>query len=144
LITIAIQFVTNQHGGTRVIDNPTARSFAKAWADSWNAHDLDRVLEHFSEDVVFSSPAAVRLIADSDGEIRGKSSLRSYWTEGLRRIPDLRFEVLGVYVGLNVVVINYQNQAGGLVNEILTFEGDLVVRGHAAYLSQELDLGEEP
>lgn len=124
------------------MDNQAARRFAKEWADGWNSHDLERVLSHFSEEVVFSSPAAVRLVDGSNGEIRGKSSLRSYWTEGLRRIPDLRFEILGVYVGVNTVVINYQNQGGGFVTETLIFESGVVTRGYATYLSDDLDLGE--
>jgi hypothetical protein len=43
--------------------------------------------------------------------------------------------VLGVYTGLSTVVINYRNQWGGLVSEVLTFDGDLVVSGHGTYLS---------
>ena len=34
-----------------------------------------------------------------------------------------------------LVVINYRNQRGGLVNEVLIFDGDLVREGHGTYLS---------
>lgn len=66
--------------------------------------------------------------------MRGKAALREYWTEGLRRIPDLRFEVVASYVGVDTLVINYRNQRGGLVNEVLVFDGALVVQGHGTYL----------
>lgn len=72
-----------------------------------------------------------------DGVIRGKAALRDYWSEGLRRIPDLRFDVLGVYVGLSTLVINYRSQKGALVNEVLTFDGHLVIQGHGTYLSND-------
>jgi len=54
----------------------------------------------------------------------------------VRLIPDLRFEVLGVYAGINTVVINYRNQAGGVVCEVLTFEGTMVRQGHGTYLAR--------
>lgn len=101
---------------------------------AWNAHDLDEVLKNFSDNVVFSSPHAAQLFGNCDGIVRGKDALRRYWEEGLRRAPDLHFEVLGVYVGISTVVINYRNQRGGLANEVLTFEGSLICEGHGTYL----------
>jgi hypothetical protein len=116
------------------MDLQEAHEFVDAWLRAWNDHDLDRVLDHFSDDVVFTSPVAAQLLAGSEGVIRGKAALRHYWSEGLRRIPDLRFEVVGVYLGANVLVINYRNQRGNLVNEVLAFDGPLVRWGHGTYL----------
>ena len=109
--------------------------FAESWLQAWNAHDLDAVLGHFADDAVFTSPVAAKLVEGSEGIIRGKAALREYWREGLRRIPDLHFELLGTYVGQTTLVLNYRNQAGGLVNEVLTFDGDLVVAGHGTYFA---------
>jgi hypothetical protein len=53
------------------------------------------VLSHFAEHLTFRWPVAAQLLDGSDGVIRGKAALRAYWAEGLRRIPDLRFEVVG-------------------------------------------------
>jgi hypothetical protein len=120
------------------IVDPT--DFASDWVKAWNAHDLESLLAHFSADVVFTSPVAAQLLAGSDGVLRGKDALREYWSEGLRRIPDLRFEVLDVYAGINTIVINYRNQKGGLVNEVLVFgDDDLVRQGHGTYLSAGAD-----
>jgi hypothetical protein len=116
------------------MDDTFARRFASDWLDAWNARDLDVILSHFSDDVVFSSPLATRIIEGSDGVIRGKAALRAYWSEGLRRNPDLHFEIEGLYVGVNTIVIHYRNHSGGLVNEVLTFDGPLVGEGHATYL----------
>ena len=65
--------------------------------------------------------------------IRGKEALRAYWSEGVRLIPDLRFEVLAVYAGISTVVISYRNQVGGVVCAVLTFGGPLVREGHGTY-----------
>lgn len=107
--------------------------YAREWVEAWNSHDVERVVSHFSDDVVFTSPAAMLLVEGSDGRVRGKDALCAYWSEGFRRIPDLHFEVIDVYAGVDVLVINYRNQRGGLVNEVLEFDGPLVVRGHGTY-----------
>lgn len=124
----------------RSMEQAEASPFVASWVQGWNAHDLEQVLSHFADDVVFTSPVAAQLLEDSDGVIRGKDALRAYWTEGLRLIPDLHFEVVAVYAGLHTLVINYRNQKGGLVNEVLTFDGPLVVEGHGTYLSGGDDL----
>ncbi len=121
------------------MDHVAARKFVDGWAASWNAHDVDAVLSHFTEDVTFRSPVAAQLLG-GDGIIRGKAALRAYWAEGLRRIPDLRFEVLGSYVGVDCLVINYRNQKGGLVNEVLIFDGPLVAEGYGTYLGDDANL----
>jgi hypothetical protein len=119
------------------MDRAWAQEFVAGWLRGWNAHDLEQVLSHFADDVVVTAPVATQLLEASDGVIRGKAALREYWTEGLRRIPDLRFEVLGVYVGVATLVINYRNQAGGLVNEVLAFDGAIVTQGHGTYLGSD-------
>jgi hypothetical protein len=114
---------------------PSAQDFAAGWARAWNAHELEAVLAHFADDATFASPAAARIVPGSDGIVRGKAALRDYWAEGLRLIPDLRFEVLGCYAGVGVRVINFRNQAGQLVNEVLVLGADgLVVHGYGTYL----------
>jgi ketosteroid isomerase-like protein len=122
------------------MDNDIAWQFAGQWLDAWNAHDLDAVLSHFADDVVFSSPTAAQLREGSGGIVRGKAALRDYWAEGLRRVPDLHFEIESLYVGVHTLVINYRNQAGGRVNEVLVFDGALVAEGHGTYLVRRQSL----
>jgi hypothetical protein len=112
----------------------TARAFVDTWVDAWNRHDLDAVLSHFAEDVVFTSPLAARIVDGSAGVVRGRTALRAYWTEGIRLDPALHFEILATYVGIDTIVINFRNQNGRLANEVLTFDGALVVAGHATHL----------
>jgi hypothetical protein len=113
-----------------------AQRFVRGWLDAWIGHVVEDVLSHFTEDAAFTSPVAARIVDGSDGIVRGKAALREYWSEGLRRIPDLRFELVGIYVGVDVIVINYRNQNGGLVNEVLKFDGPHVVEGHGTYLGE--------
>jgi hypothetical protein len=47
--------------GTQVISKDWADKFAREWVDSWNAHDLEKVLAHYTWDVEMSSPFIVAL-----------------------------------------------------------------------------------
>lgn len=115
------------------MDRATAQHFAAKWAEDWNSRNLDRIMSHFADDVVFRSPVAAELLEGCDGTVRGKDPLRAYFAAGLQRIPDLHFEVLEVYTGVDTIVINYRNQLGQRVNEILIFDGPLVVAGYGTY-----------
>jgi ketosteroid isomerase-like protein len=114
---------------------PDTATFSAAWAAAWNARDLDALLDHFADDVVFTSPVAAQIVPESGGVLRGKDALRAYWTEGLRRIPDLHFTVERVFAGVSVLVISYRNQRANLVDEVLVFADGLVVEGHGTYLA---------
>ncbi|MEX0370595.1 MAG: nuclear transport factor 2 family protein [Tateyamaria sp.] len=107
-------------------------AFAIAWEAAWNSHDLDRILGHFAEDVVFRSHKAMRLVGH--GELHGKDALRAYWARALDAQPDLSFVVVDVLHGHGMVVITYRNQRNVLAAETLRFGPDgLVVEASACH-----------
>ncbi|TDZ81312.1 nuclear transport factor 2 family protein [Mycobacteroides salmoniphilum] len=108
--------------------------FSRQWYAAWNAHDIEAVLAHFHDDAVFTSAYGAEIAPETGGIFRGKKAIRDYWAEALTRNPDLHFEPVGTYVGARAVVINYRNHKGGLVNEVLIFDGDNVIEGHGTYL----------
>ena len=114
---------------------PDPDGYAEQWVRAWNAHDIEAVLDHFRDDVLFTSPVAARVVPESGGVVRGKAALREYWTSALAQLPDLHFDLVAVYRGVSTLVINYRNQRGQLVNEVLTFDGNKVCEGHGTYLS---------
>ena len=68
-----------------------AQKIALDWIAQWNARDLDGILAKFADDVVFKSPKAVDIVGKP--VLVGKADLRAYWTRGLERIGDLRFDL---------------------------------------------------
>ncbi|MBV6696792.1 nuclear transport factor 2 family protein [Kitasatospora aureofaciens] len=115
------------------MDHAFATTFAQEWAAAWNAHDLERILAHFTDDVVFASPRILEILGDPSGEVRGKEALRAYWAKGLQHLPDLHFTIEDVRASVDTLVINYRNEQGRPVAEVLTFRDDLVCRGLGAY-----------
>lgn len=68
-----------------------AQRFAAEWAAAWNRRDIEAVLTHFDENLVFASPTAKAVTGT--GIVRGKSALRAYWTAALARLNYLHFTV---------------------------------------------------
>jgi ketosteroid isomerase-like protein len=96
-----------------------ARALAREWIEAWNAHDLDRILSHYDEDVVLTSPVAVDRLGDPSGTVRGKPALRAYFAMGLATFPQLRFELRDVMWGVSSVVLYYRNQRGTMTGEFM-------------------------
>jgi ketosteroid isomerase-like protein len=116
------------------MDRSAAEEFARGWYDAWNAHDLGRVLEHYADDVEMSSPLVASLAGNESGTIVGKEALRAYFAAGLGRYPDLHFEPLDLYVGVDSLVLRYVS-VNGLPSAEVVFLGDdgKVVRYFAHY-----------
>lgn len=106
-----------------------ASAFARDWAAAWNARDVEAVLRHFHPEAVFSSPIASRLGRGDGGVLRGKDPLREYWVAALALNPDLHFEVVDVYAGVDMIGIVYSTQSGEKRLEVLTFQDGLVIAG---------------
>ena len=116
-----------------MVDLVFAQRFAEEWVAGWNAHDLERILEHYSDDVVCASPKITQIMGDPEGVVRDKDALRAYWGKGLEQLPDLHFTVEDVRVSVDTIVINYRNERRQAVSEVLTFRDGRVCRGLVAY-----------
>jgi acyl-coenzyme A synthetase/AMP-(fatty) acid ligase len=96
-----------------------AHKFAQGWADAWNSHDLDRILTHYDDEVLLTSPVALRLL-QGDGTVRGKAPLREYFLRGLEAYPDLRFDLIDTLWGTETIVVYYSNNVrGGKTAEVM-------------------------
>ncbi len=92
-----------------MITEEQAKNFAKDWIDAWNAHDLDRVISHYDEDVEYFSMFLLKLTDNETGMLRGKDKVREYLSKGLAAYPDLQFRLLNVFTGVASLVVYYQS-----------------------------------
>lgn len=100
-------------------------SFADEWAAAWNRRDVESVLAHFHDDVVFTSPTALAVVGAAT--VRGKAALRDYWSLALQRIGSLRFAVDRIVwdPGRSELAIIYTSEIDGAtrrVSENLVFD----------------------
>jgi steroid delta-isomerase-like uncharacterized protein len=62
--------------------------FAQRWADAWNSHDPEQLLDLMTEDIVYEDSA-------SPETMRGHGDVRAFLDMSWRAFPDMRFEPLG-------------------------------------------------
>jgi len=101
-----------------------AKEFAADWIAAWNAHDLDRILSHYAQNVVLTSPVAARVLEDPAGVVTGGDALRSYFAKGLALFPSLKFTLIDVMQGLSSLVLYYENQSGTHSGEFMEFNAE--------------------
>ncbi len=117
-----------------MITKEWADNFAQEWITAWNAHDLQRVLSHYTPDFEMSSPFIVRYTQEPSGTLRERDQIEAYWRTALERLPDLHFDLLKVLVGAGSICLHYQTSFGKLAVEILFVDADKkVYRGVAHY-----------
>jgi hypothetical protein len=110
---------------------------SEAWLASWNAHDLERILAHYSEDVELSSPFVAKLIGSSESTVRGKAALRDYFARGLKAYPTLRFGFVRLYAGVRSCVVEYHSVNGMRTAELMEFDEQGKVRRVLAHYADE-------
>ncbi|MEC5148302.1 nuclear transport factor 2 family protein [Chitinophaga sp. 212800010-3] len=109
------------------------QQFAEAWHRAWNAHDLEEILSHYDDNVVFYSPVIIRINNDPSGCIKGRENLRAYFAKALQAYPDLHFELYHILEGINSVVLYYKSINEKLAAEtmVLNEQGHVIeVRAH--------------
>ncbi|MDD2708769.1 MAG: nuclear transport factor 2 family protein [Verrucomicrobiae bacterium] len=118
-----------------MIDQPFAEHFAKDWIDSWNSHDLVRILSHYSDQFEMSSPAIIQITGEPSGTLKGKDAVRAYWAKALQLVPNLHFKLISTLIGVDSITLYYQG-ARGTAAEVFHFGPDKkVAKAQAHYAS---------
>lgn len=117
-----------------MIDKEFAEHFAADWIDSWNKHDLLRILSHYTDDFEMSSPIIIKVAGEPSGTLKGKAAVGSYWTLALQLNPNLHFELVHTLVGVNSITL-YYNGVRGPSAEVFHFNPEgKVTQAYAHYL----------
>jgi hypothetical protein len=101
----------------------SARKVAADWCDAWNRRDLDAIMEHYADDVEFSSPTVVKRWGVADGWLRGSSKVRENFAIGVKA-PGLQFELVDVLLGVNSMCVVYRRESGALVTDLVELDAN--------------------
>ena len=116
-----------------MIDQTFADSFAAGWIESWNSHNLSRILSHYVEDFEMTSPAIAQVVGELSGTLKGREAVGDYWTKALQLRPDLHFELISTLTGVDSITLYYRGHRG-LSAECFHFDPDhKVVKAYAHY-----------
>ncbi len=116
-----------------MLSTEKASQIAKDWIDSWNHHDLDSIMSHYADEIELTSPIAVKLLGDESGTVSGKDALRSYFEKGLAAHPDLWFEMIEVFTGVDSLVLYYRRHNGPHGAEVMELNKDDKIRKVTAH-----------
>lgn len=94
---------------------------AAEWLAAWNAHDLERILSLYEEEFELSSPVLAKVDPLSGGKLIGKQAARTYWSKAFSARPDLQFEPIAVFKGIQSMVIHCKGLGGKLCAEFFVF-----------------------
>jgi len=70
-----------------MIERAWALEFAQDWIESWNAHDMERILSHYTDDFEMSSPLIVERLGQSLGVLRGVGRFSSGKKRSMKPLP---------------------------------------------------------
>ncbi len=94
-----------------------AVEFVEHHVTVWNKHDLEDILQLYTEDVELVSPFAGQVVGSN--VVRGREGLREYFGAALAKNPTLRFEVVDVLRCVDSVTIYMRSVGGRMVAEVL-------------------------
>lgn len=110
---------------------------AEAWVQAWNSHDLDAIMAHYADDIVFYSPIIQKLNNDPSGRLTGKAALRAYFEKGLAAYPDLHFDLYHVLEGVGSVVLYYKSINNRLSAEMMVLDAHGKVKEVRAHYKEQ-------
>lgn len=102
----------------------TTQEFAKEWINSWNSHDLDVILSHYSDDIEVTTPMIKLAAGIETGTLKGKEAVAGYWQKALAKIPDLHFELVAVTECINSVALYYKSVMDKMCIEVMFFDDE--------------------
>ncbi len=103
---------------------PDPKKFAIDWIESWNSHDLDRIMSHYADDVEVTTPMIKMALGIESGTLQGKSSVRQYWQEAIKKVPDLHFELVESTVSIDSIAIYYKSVMNKMAIEVMLFDSN--------------------
>ncbi|EFK58293.1 nuclear transport factor 2 family protein [Sphingobacterium spiritivorum] len=98
------------------------RKFAEEWIHSWNTHNLEDILSHYSDDIEITTPMIKLALGVDNGSLKGKDLVADYWQKALNKLPDLHFELYDVTVGVNSVALYYKSVMNKKAIEVMFFD----------------------
>lgn len=107
------------------------KQIAIKWFEAFNEHDLEKLLKLYHDEAEHYSPKLKIRQPQTQGLVKGKAALRSWWKDSFERLPSLRYEVKKLTAGDEQVFMEYIRHVNGeedlRVGEVLEIKNGLIV-----------------
>lgn len=112
-------------------------SIANMWFDAFNKKDIDALLLLYDENAQHYSPKLKVRHPETNGLIKGKSAMRTWWQDAFNRMPSLRYEVVRLTPHHDRVFMEYIRKVDGeedlYVGEMLEVAADGLITTSAVF-----------
>lgn len=107
-------------------------NIAHKWFDAFNRQDLEALLALYDNNAEHYSPKLKLRQPETNGWIKGKDSLRSWWADAFERLPELRYAPNKIIANDDVIFMEYlrtvPNEENLIVGELLELHNGLIIR----------------
>ncbi|MBF0588497.1 MAG: nuclear transport factor 2 family protein [Magnetococcales bacterium] len=112
-----------------MLTEEVGQRFAETWIEAWNSRNLEMLAALYTDDFIYCGPYIGAVMGiPSDYCLKGIDSVRDYWQKALEKAPDdMHFELKGVYIGVDSLVIHYRGAFGRDGCQMFHFNEDGVV-----------------
>jgi len=105
---------------------------ATRWFASFNDKNLDGLLALYHNDAEHFSPKLKVRHPETHGLIKGKTSLKNWWSDAFERLPSLHYEVVRLTPHADRVFMEYIRHVSGednlYVGEMLEIKDGLIIK----------------
>jgi limonene-1,2-epoxide hydrolase len=109
----------------------SSEEIARAWLKAFNDHDLEKLLSLYHDDAEHFSPKLKIRKPETNGMVRGKNELRSWWKDAFERLPELAYKANTITANADRVFMEYTRIVPGEENmqvaEVLEIKKNLIV-----------------
>jgi len=114
-----------------MISEKMAERICRDWIKAWNDHRMEDLLSLYSDGVELTSPMVVMDLKKPIGIIKGKEEVRRFYSRGFGLYPDMKYELVQVFAGVNSILFYFRGINGiptaafmaldydGLVNKVV-------------------------
>src|ERR1035438_1190857 len=108
----------------------TPLDIAKLWLKAFNEHNLENLLALYSDNAEHFSPKLKIRKPKTNGLIKGKTAMRTWWKDAFERLPTLTYKELSITANNERVFMEYIRIVAGEENmnvvEVLEIKNGLI------------------
>jgi ketosteroid isomerase-like protein len=105
---------------------------AQRWFAAFNSKDLERLLALYHDKAEHFSPKLKVRHPETNGLIKGKNALRTWWQDAFDRLPSLHYEIVRFTPHEDRVFMEYVRHVDGeedlYVGEMLEIQNGLIIK----------------
>ena len=109
----------------------TNKQIAIKWFEAFNEHHLEKLLSLYDNDAQHYSPKLKVRMPETQGLIKGKSALKTWWQDAFDRLPSLQYEMTKLTADDEQVFMEYIRHVLGeedlQVGEVLQIKNGLII-----------------